>query len=274
MRLEQRVFQNLNGNLSDISRYVNNFRSGSQVFAYQTGDYLYIGTVLPMNHIYFDMKVANTAAANVKVEIWYNLEWTDAVDVEDDTDGLKQNGLVFFGPQFNRGWNMQCYSKDVIGLENTEIYDMYWTRISWDADLDALTEINYVGQKFSDDDILFAWFPDLDQDNMKASFQTGKTTWDEQHFMASEFIVKDLLKRDILKTRQQILDPYEFKDAAAYKCAEFIYSALGRPYFDQMANARERYKEEMNMRFFKTDKNATGRLESVERVISTRFLGR
>lgn len=274
MRPEQRVIAKLSGVDSDLSRYVNDYRVGSSVLAYAVGDYLYIGTILPMNHLYFDMKVPNTVTAKVSVEIWWAGAWQAAVDIDDNTNGLKANGKIFFNAQFNRSWDSEQECSRVTGLEAQEIYNMYWTRVSWDATLNPLTEINYIGQKFSDDTIMFSYFPDLAQPEMLEAFKAGKVSWDEQHFMASEFVVKDLLKRDILKSRTQILDPYDFKDAACFKAAEYIYFGMGKPYLEIMTGARDRYKEEMNMRFYKVDLNKNSRLDPIERVVSTRFLKR
>lgn len=270
MRLEQRVIFNT----TDISEKVNDFRSGSQTFNYVDGQFLYIGTLLPFNHLFFELGVANTVPSNVNVEIWWANSWSQAIDINDGTQGLFQSGKIFFSSQINRGWDWEREAKTVIGLSAFEIYNMFWTRLSWDETLNPLTVIKYIGQKFSDDATLYSYFPDLQLPDIIEAFGTGKTDWNEQHYMAAEHIVKDLTKRDIIKARQQILDPYLLKDAACYKVAEIVYRGMGKPYFDLMQEARDRYKDEMNFKFYNVDLNQDSRLDDIERVISTGFLTR
>lgn len=270
MRLEQRVrFQT-----TDISESVNDFRTGTAAFAYASGQYLYIGSLLPFNHLYFELGTVNAVAATPTIEMWWNKAWTAAVDVYDGTGGLFTSGRIQWNTDLDEGWDCEQRSNDVTGLGGTEIYNMFWLRLSWSATLSVGTTIKYIGQKFSDDDTLFSYYPDLALSNILESFESGKTTWNEQHYMASEQIKKDLIKRSIVSARAQILDPYMFKDAACHKVAEIIYQGLGRPYFDQMKIATARYKEEMDIKYFNVDKNADGRLDACERTTSTTFMGR
>lgn len=276
MILEQRVLHEDN----DISTNVNDFRTNHTNFTYSTGEYLYIGTIVPMNNLFFELSVVNNVAATVSIDIWYGSQWVSAVDIIDETDGLFSSGRIQWNTNILKGWDREQYSKDVTGLSATSaIYNMYWIRMSWDANLKPNMAIKYMGQKFANDAILYSRYPDLNNQTMLDSFDPSnpsgtKTNWDEQHFAVAEYMVKDLKRRGIIKSRGQILDYSMFEEAACHKVAEFIYTAFGRPYFDQMVEARSAYKEMMNAKYFNTDVNATGSLELLERKVSSAYLRR
>lgn len=275
MRYQQRVIYNT----TDISEKVNDYRTGSQTFAYTTGTYLYIGSALPFNHLYFEMGTKNNVSANLTVQYWWNNAWNTAVDVQDNTSALFDNGSIFFSPVIDEGWSFERRSSDVTGLSIFNIYNMFWLRMSWDQNLRNTMTLNYIGQKFSTDAILYSYFPDLALQVTKDSFDPNntsgtKTTWDEQHYMAAEHIVKDLIKRQIIISRSQILDPYLFKDASCYKVAGIVYRGLGRAYADQMADAADRYEKEMNIKFYNIDRNADAQLNPAERITASGYLTR
>lgn len=281
MILNQRVFHSISGSLTDISEAVNDFRAGTYVFPYLVGDYLYIGSLLPFNHLFIELAQPNVIDLMVPtpipiptIQIWWNTEWKNAVDVLDGTNGLLQNGKIQFTTDIDEGWSSQRRASDISALADLNIYNMFWMRISWDQPMDTATEVAYIGQKFSDDSILFSYFPDLAQTDLMEAFATGKTDWNEQHYMGAEEIVKDLIKRSIIKARGQILDPYLFRDASAYKVAEIIYRGMGRPYFEQMQDAFKRYESAMNIKYYNVDENADARLDEVERATSTGYMTR
>lgn len=267
---DQRVIYNT----LDYSAKVNDFRSTAQAMAYTTGSYLYIGAILPFNNLWFEMGVANTNAATPTLEIWWGNAWNSAVDLVDQTVGLTATGRITWNTDRLKGWDVEQTTEDVTGLTSFRIYHKYWIRLSWSANFSGTTTVKYIGQKFSDDDTLYSFYPDLNNTTTLTAFESGKTSWNEQHYMAAEHIVRDLKKRDVVKSRGQILDWSMFQDAACHKVAEIVYTALGRPYFDQLAEARKAYKECMNHSFFNVDLNANGSLDPAERGISTSFMRR
>jgi len=270
MILDQRVIHNT----TDISTDVNDFRSGTRTFAYTSGQYLYIGSVLPFNNIYFELGTLNDITSALSVDIWFGNAWVAAVDVIDQTNGLKLSGRIQWNTNRLKGWDFEQDSSTITGLSATAIYDMYWLRMSWSSSLKATTSIKYMGQKFSSDSMLFSFYPDLNSTQVLTSFASGKTTWDEQHYMAAEHIVRDLKKANVIMARSQILDYSILIDASCHKIAEIVYSAFGKPYFEQLGHARGAYKEALNLRFFNLDQNADGSLNPSERSISTSFVTR
>jgi hypothetical protein len=268
--LEQRVIHNG----SDVSFEVNDYRTGAFTFAYQTGQYLYIGSNMPFNNLWFEMGTLNLVPASVTIEMWWGNEWVSAVDVLDQTNGLRATGRIQWNTDLYEGWEREERAQDVTGLSGVKIYNMFWLRMSWSANLTATMTIKYIGQKFSNDDILASYYPDLSLSTIKAAFETGKTTWDEQHYMAAEHIIRDLKKRGIITSRSQILDYDLFTDASCHKVAEIVYQAFGNSYAEQLKMAREAYKEALNIKYFNVDQNADGRLDPIERNISTGFMTR
>lgn len=271
MILDQRVISNA----TDISTLVNDYRIGTAAFVYTLGQYLYVGSILPFNNLWFEMGTANVTAATVAIDIWYSNAWSAAVDILDETSGLTATGRIQWNTNRLKGWDRQLDSSDVTGLPAaSRIYDFYWLRLSWSATFSAGSSLKYIGQKFGNDDILYSFYPDLNNTNIRGSFETGKTTWDEQHYMAAEHIVRDLKKSDIIKARAQILDYGLLVDAACHKVAMIVYQAFGEPYADQLKRAGDAYKDALNIKNFNVDKTQDGRLDDIERVISTAYMGR
>jgi len=144
MNLEQRVIYDG----ADISKDVNDFRVGTASFVYDNTKYLYIGSILPFNNLWFEMGTANTNAAVATVEMWSNNAWIEAVDLLDETVGLTATGRVQWNTELTSTWSIEQRSEDVTGLGYSNIYNMYWLRISWDVNFSVGTTIKYIGQKF------------------------------------------------------------------------------------------------------------------------------
>lgn len=268
MNTEQRVVYES----TEISKDVNDFRAGTASFSYTAGQYLYVGSILPFNNLYFEMGTLNAVTTLPSVDIWWARAWTPAVDIIDETVGLTLTGRLQWRPEMQKGWDMEQYSSDVTGLPTTSrMYNLFWARFSWGTTMTVGTTLKYIGQKFATDSILYSFYPDLNNTTIRTSFASGKTTWDEQHYMAAEQIVSDLKKRNIVKARSQILDASLLTEAACHKVAVIVYTAMGEPYFDQLKLAKADYAAALNLRYFNVDLNQNGELESMERHQSTAF---
>lgn len=270
MILDQRVIHQA----TDISPAVNDYRTGAYTFPYQAGQYLYIGSIYPFNNLWFEMGVLNIVSATVSVEMWFGHKWVAAVDVIDETNGLKQTGRIQWNTDLDEGWDIEQRSSDVTGIETFNIYNMYWLRLSWDATLTSTMTLKYIGQKFSSDSILYSYYPDLQQAALLAAFAAGKATWDEQHYMASERVISDLKRRNIIKSRSELLDYSLFSEASCHKVAEILYKAFGSPYDDQRTVVKKYYDDSLNIKFFNTDQDNNGRLDPIERQYTTSFMTR
>lgn len=273
----QRVLFSDNGTLSDITTNTGDFRTGSEVIDYTTAeDYIFIGSFLPFNHKHFDILVANDQATVPTIEMWDGTQWRANVDVIDRTAvsgvSMAQDGIVSWSTNIDYSWNRENESADVTGLTGTNIYNMFWVRLSWDASWNALTSLEFIGQKFSNDSELYDIYPNLNNSTIQASFETGKSDWNEQHYLAAEQIVRDLKKDSAIVSGDQILDFDIFKETSIHACAEIIYRGLEQE--EKMNNARARYKENLKVGYLNLDLNQDGNLSPGERVHKQGFMSR
>ena len=242
-------------------------------------DYIYVGSWLPLNHKYIDIETANSNSSVVSVEIWFDEEWVDALDEIDGAAvsgaSFGQEGIIRWTTDREKGWTSELDSTDVTGLETAPlIYGFYWMRFKFSADFSASTAINYMGHNFANDDELYSYYPDLAQSNLMTAFASGKTNWNEQHFMAADVLIQDLRSKNIIKTADQILDFDLMRKPAIHKVASIIYQAFGKSYAEDRALAHNRYEESIQMAFLNIDVNNNARLDNIERHLRTGFLTR
>lgn len=276
----QRVLHSDNGTIKDLTLSLNEFRSDSSVLDFVAADdYLYFGSDKPFNHRFFDVSVVNALSSNVSVEIWWANAWTSAIDILDRTSlfgvSLAQDGIISWNTDRLKGWDIEQDSTDVTGLESSPlIYNFYWARLKWSADLTPTTALTYTGFKFGNDSQLFPKYPDLNNTRLLSAFESGKTDWEEQHFDAAEEIIADLVRRGVVWTPSQILIPEIFKEPAIHKAAAIIYGGMGQKFEKDMVKAASCYKSSMNMKFFKVDKNANAQPDKSDTRFSTGYVTR
>lgn len=279
MLINQRIIWKDDTTENDLSVNLNNFRSNSETIALVADeDAIYIASDLPFNHRWIEVETENDQAAAPTVAIWFSNEWVSAVDIIDQTASsdvtLAQSGILQWRTDRQKGWDRELDSEDVSGVSKVGIYDMYWIRLGFSADLAASTAIKYIGHKFATDAVLYTFYPDLNSSNIMTAFASGKTDWKDQHFMAAEDIIQDLRKADIIRGASQILDYEIFEEVAVHKCAEIIYRGMGRAYEADRAKARKEYNESFNMTFYNTDLDGDGNLSDRERRQRSGFVGR
>ena len=272
MLINNRIIWEDDTTLRDLSKSLNDYFSQTVTFAYTaTDDYLYIGADLPFNHRYFDVgAVANAVASTVSVQIWDGDSWNNAVDVIDETASaagasLAQDGIIRWSLGRYDTWCLEQSSEDIPALASLKIYNKYWCRLSWSATLTAGTILNYVGHKFSNDTALAAYYPDLVRTDILDSYSSGKTNWHEQHVLAGEEIISDLIRRDHVWRPEQIMNPEVLERASIHKCAEIIMRGLGNDYATLKEKAGVDYKREMDSVFAQYDSNENGHMDLQER---------
>jgi hypothetical protein len=281
MNRKQRTLWKDGATLKDVSASLADFRKGDVVFDVQPGEHLYVGTDLPFNHRFFDVKTANDVASVVTVELWDGSDWKGTVDLVDGTRdeatgliSLAQSGLITFAPDRELAtWGRVSDSKDVTGLETTRIYDLFWTRFSWSIAVKGTTALRFIGMRFCSDDELASFYPDTANASLKSAFAAGKTDWREQCLAAADCIVADLRKQSVVVRGEQILDPTLFLMAAVHKTASLIYQGIVN-FRDRVKDCETQYREAMSMQFFEVDRNADAIRDDGEVTQSTRFLHR
>lgn len=277
MLLNNRIIWKDNATLRDVSVTLNDWHTGAQTMDIVAAqDAIYIGSDLPFNHRYFDIHATNknANAATVAVSLWNGTSFVPAVDVVDQTSvsgaTLAQSGIISWVPDRAEVWNKEASTEDIADLSTLKIYNFYWAKLTFSADLTNTTQVKYVGHKFSTDaDLKASGYPELLLTSALRQFANGdtsKTNWTEQHIAAAEFIVKDLRKKKVIWSRNQIVDWEQLFEPAVHKCAEIIYTSQGEDSEEKRARAETKYLDSMTLdNIFNVDKDEDARLDRHEK---------
>lgn len=211
-------------------------------------DYVYVGQHFPFNSFFFDVNTANSNAASIEVQVWDGEQWISAVDILDETKvagvPLARSGSVIFAPDRDEDWNFTLDTEDTDAppqLSTLRIYNMYWMRFRYSADLSAGTILNKIAYRFATTEMLASINPDINQ--YLTSWESGKANWDEQLINASEFVAMDMKNRGLILHKGQVLRMGEVSLATAYRALMLIYVGLGPDFEFKLNDAKENYKE-------------------------------
>lgn len=282
--MNNRILYSDNGVLTDLSVELNKYKTGTAVIPafVAAEDAIYIGSRAPFNHFFLRVgDTPNTASTTMSLKYWEGNDFHSVVEIIDETDGITQDGYVTFQPDRDERWHRESTDDDggqtIPELNTVVIYDLYWLEVKFDNDLDVNSEISFVGQKFSDDDDLDSEYPDLNRQTMKDTFSDtpgAKTDWEEQEVRAAEIIIKDLISKNIINDKSEILVRDNLKLASIMKTAEIIYRGLGDDYADDKRSARGEYNSRLKSGIYQTDRNADGDLNVNEGENRTGFMQR
>lgn len=267
-----RIIYSDNGTNTDISVNMNRFQSGTATIAMvATEDYIYLGSDWKFNHRHIHVSSANAVASVASVELYDGSNWRAAVDVIDQTSvtgaTLAQSGIISWVPDRSYSWNKIQSTESIAALSGFKIYDFYWARIKVSANLTAGTAIKYIGYKFSTDEDLGSYYPEFETTAFKAGFEASKTEWNEQHITAAEIIISDLIKKQKIVSRNQIMNWEKFTIPAIHAVASIVFRALGNDWSDKMQKAIEDYRDSFDMIAFDVDTNQNGMLDHGEKLV-------
>lgn len=273
MPLDHRILKDNNGTLVDYTTQLNNVSADTVTLDWVAAeDKLYIASKHPFNSRYFEIGTANSNSATLSaIEVWDGTTWQAVVDKIDETSSsgvtLARSGNVVWIPNRDQGWTYDDTEDMGTPLSSSTIYELYWARFTFSANLSAGTTLNYVGQRFANDDQLAAIYPELGLSDAKTQWEAGKTNWNEQLVLASDMVVRDLAFKKVLWHRNQVLDIDIFRDVAVHKCAQIIFTAWGNSYERDRDEARRRYDEALNkVANYRVDRDSDGRLDFNEMV--------
>ena len=262
---------------TDITRQVNDFNTGIVSLVFDTGDYLYFGSFLPFNHKFFKFGAPNSVAATPTVETYDGTEWDTVVDQLDYTElngaTFGRSGILQFTPNlFETNWNIVSRTTQEANLpefaNGPEIYQKYWARISYSANISY--QLKYVGSKFCDDDDLYQEYPFFNNNSIRQAWDGTKVDWEDQQILAAEYIVFELKRRNIIVERSQILELSTLKEAAVHRTAHIIWNGLGaRNYSEELGKSAKLYIDAMNQNKFETDTDGDGRKDRSEMIVTT-----
>lgn len=275
--MKPRVIYSAAGTLTDFTVEANDYyaRTAAIPVAVTTG-FIYIGSYFPFNHFYYKKSIVNAVSSVMSIHYFDNTRtWRAVVEKTDETAvagaTLAQNGFVSFVPNKNYTWTKSdtvdsSGTEIVTGLGNATIYDLYWLRVSVSATLTAGTKLEWLGNLFSNDEDLASEYPDLVSSASLTAFESGKTSWEEQHVRAAELVIKDLKRMKVINSSSQILDKEDFRLAAVSKVAEIAYTAFGSGFDSQRKEANDEYKLRLNgfTATIDTNENALKELDEVK----------
>jgi hypothetical protein len=266
-----RTLHNDNGTITDYSLQSSDRTSTFTLPIISGEDYLYIGQYFPFNNLYFSVSTANTNACTIAIEYWDN-GWTSAVDIIDATSesgkSMAQSGVVQWEiDRDDNGWNKiydPTNESSSLGFNTKKIYDLYWIRVSFSADLSAGSLLKKIGYRFCTDADLTTKAPEID--NYLTSWGDGtQTDWEMQCIEASEQILIDLKSKGIAAAAGQILRFDEIHTACAYKTIALIYDGIrGEDALIERDKKNETYRQIINSVPIKVDLNENAALEREE----------
>ncbi len=282
MLRENRVLFLDGASFKDFSTALSNIHSETKVFDFASGDRLFIGSDLPFNHRYIDVSVVNSTAATLTVEVWDGTDWIEAVDIIDETSvsgvPLAQSGILSWSiDKDESGWNYDDTDEmSGSGLETApKIYGLYWARLTYSTTLLNTTALNYIGHRFCKSEDIESEYPEFSLSAAKTSWKTGKTNWNTEALLASEYIVQDLRgQRNLIRNANQILDWNNFEKAAVHKAAEIIFRGFGKDYEEPLVTAHNAYKSSLSVGKFNVDQNRTAMIEDDEKETNVGYMSR
>lgn len=257
-------------NGSTLTDYSIEAQNDSVPFELTTGQYLYIGQYYPFNNFYLDMSTVNTNASVIQIQYWNSKEWINCVDILDGTKvsgvTLGRSGVVQFSPDIDSNWTeIRDTSKQdsPAHLQGREMYNMYWLRVSFSANLSALTEVRRITYSFTSNAMLSGVDPEINQ-YLTPWGGSSKLNWDEQIQLASMHLVADLRARGIVLHAGNILRFDDIALACAYRTLAVIYGPLGEAFNGRRAQALEQYEKLLNVKRFTIDVDTNGRVDKGE----------
>ena len=267
--MDRRIIFSDNGTLTDYSSNLESYTSGEMSFTITASqsDAIYIGSTLPFNHIYIKASTTSAAVSEVSVYHWDSDEFKEMVDVIDETKisgaTLAQSGFITWVPNKDNGYSMED-TDDIAELSDITIYDRYWTKLTFSADMTAA--ISWAGNLFSDDDDLKSEFNALLDTDLMDAIETGKTNYQEEAKVAADTIIKDLVNQQVINDSNQLLNRSDLRLASVQKVAEIIYRKMEGDYEAERSLADLDYTKKLKRAFPVVDKNKDGRETPRERI--------
>lgn len=261
-----RLFKDNTGIFSDVS--IENQEYGSTLKPeLSTTDYIYIAQPFPFNNFFNWVKTPNASACKLKIEYWDGVSWRMMADTLDETSvggkALARSGSVIFSPDPKYLWSCIDDSTKIAELNTVNIYNSYWIRVSTDAALDALCELNELSYCFASSSKINDF--DLEVETYIDEFETGKTDWIKEMILASKEVVKDLKRFGIVANRGQILDIDDVSTATIYKALTIIYRHLGKSFSEKLLATQKDYDRAMSFKSFTVDKNKNAVIDVEEK---------
>lgn len=274
MFVDNRVILKDDTELADISVIVSDPYAGKQRLELVAAeDALYVGSDMPFNHRFFMLEEKNSVEGSVSVAIWNGQEFAACEDVQDFTKlggaPFARSGIIRWEIPANQGWGRVSRASDIPELAAVNSKAYFWAKLTFSAAF--VFDLKYVGFRFARDADLNTYYRALLGPDMMRTVNGGvpMQDWDAYHVLAAEEIIRDLRKREIIRSCNNVLVPERFTDAACHKLAEMAYSAVMNQ--ERLEFAEKKYREAMGKMVFDVDQNGNGRLDRNETVQTGRL---
>lgn len=207
-----------------------------------TDDFIYIGYKKPINALYVAMATPNTIPSSLSLEYYSESGWSQ-LEISDDTRALARNGFI--------SWLRVSDSAEIEIASKTQ----HWLRLSSNDDIDQVTfqAINLV---LADDNDIMQEVPTL----LDACFYpSGQTSHLLQHVATRNYVISRLRYKGYIKYDSEqkdqninewdILDIYEFRQAATYHAIAQIYLGLSDDPEDHYWAKYQEYEKKFDQAF-------------------------
>jgi len=254
-----RVYFSDNGTLTEHTSSLINKGNNVDLVMVAAEDAIYISSPLPLRSLNFNVSTGNDTATSLGVAFWNGSEFKSVVNVLDETIYFTESGRLTWTTGKNDSWQMED-TEDITELSTLYVYDQYWIKITV-AD-DCTFSLDYINNIFSDDVSLFMEYPGLNSSSALTAFATGKTDWADQHKIASDLIINDLINRGRIEKAAQLLEPSELKLLSHPKVAELVYRGLDDA--DLALSSNEEYSKRLKSIPLIVDANKDGKVDLEE----------
>ncbi len=270
-----RALYSASGALTDLTPQLLDYYGNDFDLTYTAAtDSIFIGSKYPFTRKYFKVSadVPNVLPANIQIQYWDGTAWRDSVEIIDETVlvdvPLDHDGYVSFTPdkqyQWKRDDTVSNGTERITGLGTLTIYDLYWVKITYSADI--ATTLTWSGDIFCTESDLYSEYPDMSRSAVLTAFLSGKTTWEEQRVVASELVAADLKQAGVTPSSNLVLSADQLRRATVSKTAALAFGAL-EGFQDTAKKADLEYAKRMSPRYFDIDTNEDGQDDPEERQV-------
>lgn len=250
------------GTETDYSQEAHDFSRDNFSITLTTDDFIYIGYRKPINAVYMAMALVNATPSSLSFEYYTDSGWSP-LNVNDDSKAFQRNGFV--------SWERVDNSAEIAVAGKTQ----HWIRLASDDDISQV-DFQAINLVLADDNDLNQEVPALVD---PCFYPSGQTSHLLQHVATKNYIVSRLKYKGYIKYNSQtgdqninewdILDIYEFKQAAVYHAISQIYLGLSDDPDDQYWAKYKEYQAKFDQAFVNglttIDLDDDGEVDSAEK---------
>lgn len=275
--MKRRIIFNDNGQHLDLTNALKDFRKETATLnIVASTDTIFIGSVLPFNHFDVEISSLNTVNSSLQIRYWDGNSWEDVAEIIDGTKTafnssatFAKSGTIEFTPSKDYSWayddtTNRNGTENITGLGTTIIYEQYWCALSFTNSLTSNVTLNWLGSVYSDDTALKIEYPNIVRSEVSQYVSADDTSYKAHAIHAAKIIEKDLISKNLITSKDQLLCREDLELTSIAKTAEIIFDSLGDDYKDDADKARKKYFSRLNNAFPKVDRNSNAFLDRQE----------